>query len=307
MKNKILILTVMLLIVFGAGVTASSGINLFVNGKQVIGIEAKIIDGSTYVPLRAVSSLLGAEVGWDSNTRTATVDLNVSEGVKSEKALIGIDEIGKEVSTNNNVEFVEYAADGEFSILTYYYRHNFESNHMDNDFEPLLQLGHQTNANLIKIVDIDNATFSVESSYLTEFYIGNISVEELAAHFNFDTPTNIQTNTSTTTKESGVLMLYAQNDDNTYLGKLTSNEYDTESIFNEFGSFGSEFSQTSIWNEFSTYGSQFSNYSALNDIASKPPVIYLDGEVFGYLTTNSTMSNGISPIGLLEKLKELGY
>jgi hypothetical protein len=62
MKYKVLILAVLILLVFGAGVTASSGMNLLVNGTQVTGIEAKIIDGSTYVPLRAVSSLLGANV-----------------------------------------------------------------------------------------------------------------------------------------------------------------------------------------------------------------------------------------------------
>ena len=37
------------------------------------GNENKIIDGSTYVPLRSVAKIFGAEVEWDSKSRTASV------------------------------------------------------------------------------------------------------------------------------------------------------------------------------------------------------------------------------------------
>ncbi len=105
--------------------------------------------------------------------------------------------------------------------------------------------------------------------------------------------------------KSGELFLYSS--DGTYLGKLTTNKYDLESIFNEFGSYGSEFSSTSIWNEFSQYGSKFSNKSAFNEFAYDPPYMMLDGEEVGRLTVNEFVSGAISPIGLYQALEELGY
>lgn len=58
-----------------AGVLAASQINLVVNGNAITDVEAKVIDGSTYVPLRAVATMLGADVGYDSATKTAYVNL----------------------------------------------------------------------------------------------------------------------------------------------------------------------------------------------------------------------------------------
>lgn len=50
-----------------------NSVNLEVNGKKV---EADNIlyKGTTYVPLRAVAEMLGKEVGWDQDTRTASID-----------------------------------------------------------------------------------------------------------------------------------------------------------------------------------------------------------------------------------------
>ena len=48
-------------------------VNLEVNGEKV---EADNIlyKGTTYVPLRAVAEMLGKEVGWDQDTRTASIN-----------------------------------------------------------------------------------------------------------------------------------------------------------------------------------------------------------------------------------------
>lgn len=96
-------------------------------------------------------------------------------------------------------------------------------------------------------------------------------------------------------------------DGKVYLGKLTTNEFDTDSIYNEFGSFGSEFSQTSIWNEFSTYGSELSSKSAFNDLAPSPPIIVFKGKIIGYLTTNTVKTNAIAPNALKSWLIDNGY
>lgn len=76
MKKKILLSTVgagVIAASFAGGVYASSAIKLIVNGVQS-NAEAKIINSSTYVPLRAAAEMLGAEVNWDSKTRTVTVN-----------------------------------------------------------------------------------------------------------------------------------------------------------------------------------------------------------------------------------------
>ncbi len=87
-------------------------------------------------------------------------------------------------------------------------------------------------------------------------------------------------------------------EDGTYLGKIT-NEYDSESAFNEFGTYGSEFSSESIWNKYGDYGSKYSTYSAFNPYTSTPPKIYKNGTHIGYLTVNKYVENAFNPHLLL--------
>jgi hypothetical protein len=73
-----------------------------------------------------------------------------------------------------------------------------------------------------------------------------------------------------------------------FLGCLTCNEFARESVFNQFGPYGSRFSSTSIWNHFSQYGSQFSTNSACNEFATNPPrVINVSANTFVELTLNT--------------------
>lgn len=46
--------------------------------------------------------------------------------------------------------------------------------------------------------------------------------------------------------------------DGTYLGNLNQNQFDPNSISNEFGRYGSKFSPDSVNNEFGKYGNPFS-------------------------------------------------
>lgn len=89
-------------------------------------------------------------------------------------------------------------------------------------------------------------------------------------------------------------VIIAQDDANTYLGKITS-PYDSDSIFNEYGTYGSEYSFTSIWNDYSTFGSEYSTYSPFNEYTSTPPMIIKDKRIIGYLTTNKYIQGAISP------------
>lgn len=96
--------------------------------------------------------------------------------------------------------------------------------------------------------------------------------------------------------------LIAQDSNNTYLGKI-SNRYDSESIFNEYGTYGSKYSSNSIWNEYATFGSKYSSYSPFNEYTTTPPMIIKDGKIIGYLSVNKNIGAFISP-NLLKALCE---
>lgn len=88
--------------------------------------------------------------------------------------------------------------------------------------------------------------------------------------------------------------ILAQDERNTFLGKI-ENSFSKDSIFNEFGNFGSEYSTTSIFNEFGDFGSEFGIYSATNSFSNTPPMIIKNGRIIGFITTNKMISGGISP------------
>ncbi len=87
--------------------------------------------------------------------------------------------------------------------------------------------------------------------------------------------------------------------DGTFLGKLKPNQFDKDSIFNQFGPYGNQFSQSSIFNKFSSYGNQFSSFSAYNSFATSPPLIYYNGDFYAYLSTNENKKPRIHPDELL--------
>lgn len=58
-----------------------------------------------------------------------------------------------------------------------------------------------------------------------------------------------------------------------YLGNLSSNQYDPNSVSNPYGRYGSQYSPDSINNRYSVYGSPYSNQSVRNHYATQAPVI----------------------------------
>jgi len=87
--------------------------------------------------------------------------------------------------------------------------------------------------------------------------------------------------------------------DGAFLGKLNPNQFDSESIFNQFGPYGNRFSQTSIFNKFSIYGNHFSNLSPNNRFTQTPPKLYVNGRFVAYLTVNTFLSPRVNPDELL--------
>lgn len=73
-----------------------------------------------------------------------------------------------------------------------------------------------------------------------------------------------------------VLYIYGGKDHDVYLGKLNASEYDSESIWNEYGTYGSEYSSCSPFNAYATY----------------PPVLVdSKGNFYGYFTVNEYKSD----------------
>jgi hypothetical protein len=91
--------------------------------------------------------------------------------------------------------------------------------------------------------------------------------------------------------------------DNQYLGKITDNTFDQNSITNEYGPFGSHYSSTSIFNEYSPYGSVYGQLSVNNPYCQTPPRLVLRGRDVGFVTVNQYVPNRISTKAFLSALK----
>jgi len=94
-------------------------------------------------------------------------------------------------------------------------------------------------------------------------------------------------------------------DDGQFLGKLTSNEFDSDSLLNNYGPYGNEYSPTSIFNKYGTYGGEFSMKSPFNEYSSTPPKIFVDGQLYGYLTENKYLpGKKVDPKAIKQWIKD---
>ena len=79
-----------------------------------------------------------------------------------------------------------------------------------------------------------------------------------------------------------------------YLGDLSTNKFDPNSIVNPFGA-SSPYSSNSVTNEFGIYGNPFSNQSATNPYATDAPRLYdQQGAYRGNLSTNQYDPDSVS-------------
>ncbi|MDF2723067.1 MAG: copper amine oxidase [Paenibacillus sp.] len=77
------------ILVSGAVYAASDTIKLYVNGKLITPeVAPQIIDGSTMVPVRWISEALGAEVGWNENDRSVSVDWKEGDSLRQQINLL---------------------------------------------------------------------------------------------------------------------------------------------------------------------------------------------------------------------------
>lgn len=85
--------------------------------------------------------------------------------------------------------------------------------------------------------------------------------------------------------------------DDEYIGKI-ADIYIKDSIYNEYGPYGSEYRRESVFNEYGKNGSEYRSGSATNEYTITPPRIIKDGRVIAYLTKNKSLRGGIDPVVL---------
>lgn len=94
--------------------------------------------------------------------------------------------------------------------------------------------------------------------------------------------------------------------DGTFLGKLSKNSYDPQSISNAY-TYGSKYSADSIFNPYGKYGGKYSNQSPFNPYASEPPTIQNHRRDEAVLTVNPYAFGVIERVNPRELLFWLGH
>lgn len=90
-----------------------------------------------------------------------------------------------------------------------------------------------------------------------------------------------------TTWSQKTLHIFGGKDHDVYLGCLNCDNYNKNSIWNTYGTYGSKYNTNCIWNTYSNYGSQYSQLSPFNAYATTPPVVVdQEGSFYGYFTVN---------------------
>jgi hypothetical protein len=92
--------------------------------------------------------------------------------------------------------------------------------------------------------------------------------------------------------------------DEQYLGKISADLHDQDSILNQYGPYGSKYSMTSIFNPYSQYGSVYGQFSINNPSTTNPPKLFIHGRFRGVVTVNRYLTNIIPTATFLYMLKK---
>lgn len=96
-------------------------------------------------------------------------------------------------------------------------------------------------------------------------------------------------------KAADLLLFVDKGSDHVFLGCFSCSQYNSDSIWNTYGQYGSQYSAKSIWNEYGQFGSEYSAHSPWNEYASRSPVLVdRDGRFYGYFTCNRYRSKRVS-------------
>lgn len=102
------------------------------------------------------------------------------------------------------------------------------------------------------------------------------------------------------------IMLFGGPGHETFLGCYSCSSYESDSVFNSYGSHGSPYATNSILNPYGRFGSPYSQYSACNPYASDPPVfVDENGSFYGRLTLNLYHSQAATEQAVLKWLRSV--
>lgn len=104
----------------------------------------------------------------------------------------------------------------------------------------------------------------------------------------------------------GALLLFGGRDHKTYLGCLCDAE-ELDSVTSQSGQYGPNgYRMESIWAQFGDYGSSYGAYSPCNRFADHPPVVVSkDGAFYGYLTIDRFGDKAVTVQAVLDWLEKV--
>lgn len=100
------------------------------------------------------------------------------------------------------------------------------------------------------------------------------------------------------------LLLFGGRVHDIFLGCVNCSPYNSSSICNEYGQYGSEYRNT-IWNEYREYGNEYRNSSPWNEYTlskSVPVLVNRKGDFFGYFTINAHRSDAVNFAASMKKI-----
>lgn len=113
----------------------------------------------------------------------------------------------------------------------------------------------------------------------------------------------INTSARPVLNKNAVYYVYSLENPPKYLGKMSSNLFSEDSIFNSTGIYGNRNAETSLWNTYSRYCDFDSQYSIYNYNASYPPfIVDTNGYICGIITMNSKLDTPAVPAYTLSEL-----
>lgn len=91
------------------------------------------------------------------------------------------------------------------------------------------------------------------------------------------------------------LLIYGGKEGKTYLGCLNCDKFDGDSIWNNYGKYGSKYNGECIWNDYGRYGGKYGEFSPFNSGSLTPPkIVKSNGDYIGYFTSNKYFSGRIN-------------
>ena len=93
------------------------------------------------------------------------------------------------------------------------------------------------------------------------------------------------------------LLIFGGYNHDVFLGCLTCSEYNSDSICNNYGTYGNKYSDKGMFNEFAVFGNEYSSMSPWNrySVSDEVPVLVdRDGDFYGYFTINEYKYNAVN-------------